>query len=114
MKKGILFLVAFLILGAVAQMFLAWWSLVVVAAGLAYFFQLPPLRAWGWGWLGAALLWGGLAWWLSQKNDHLLAQRIGMMFGGLPPIGLILITALFGSIFGGLGAVCGSLARRMY
>lgn len=113
MKKEALFLGTFLILGAVAQLFLAWWSIVVVAAALAYFFQLPPLRAWAWGWLGAALLWGGLAWWLSQNNDHLLAQKIGAMLGGLSPLLLVFITALFGSIFGGLGAVCGSLARKV-
>ena len=111
--RPILFAVFTLIAGYIAQQFLPWWVIAVIAGILSYIFDLKTGVSFWAGFVAAALVWGGYAGYLDFKNEGLLSARIGKLFGGLPNIVLILVTGIIGGIFGGLGALTGSLGRRL-
>jgi hypothetical protein len=92
--------------------YLPWWSLAI-AAFIVY--ALVPVNP-GWAFisafLGAFLLWGGMAWVISTNNDHILAHRISqVILKKDDPVTLTLITALIGAIVAGLAALSGRLFR---
>ncbi|GJM31820.1 MAG: hypothetical protein DHS20C18_08210 [Saprospiraceae bacterium] len=99
-----------IILGAIFQLFLPWWSLAIVAALLSLLAKLKPLTSFWSGLLAGMLLWGIYAAVLNYTNEGLLATKIGALFGG-PAIMVVAMTALFGGITAGLGALSGSLMR---
>lgn len=108
------YILALILLGTLLQYFLPWWSLPVAAFLLALWFPLLPGRAFMAGFLGAALVWGAYAGYISSLNDGILATRMGGLFGGMGPLMMVLATAVFGGLFGGLGAWAGSLARQAF
>lgn len=104
-----------IIVGAVLHQFLPWWS--IWCAGLVVGVFLPTkgaLRALAVGLLGGAILWGTYAAWLNLQNDGIMAERIGTLFGGLSPVSLLLVTALFGGLFGGLGTLTSYFAKTVF
>jgi len=95
------------ILGALVSLFLPWWSFVLVAFGVCFFLAKGTGSAFLAGFLGLFVLWGGYAFWLNQSNDGILAEKMGLLFGGLSPILMILVTAGLGAILGGLASWSG-------
>ena len=92
--------------------YLPWWSLAI-AAFIVY--ALVPVNP-GWAFisafLGAFLLWGGMAWVISTNNDHILAHRISqVILKKDDPVTLTLITALIGAIVAGFAGLSGRLLR---
>ena len=114
MKNFLFLLIAIIILGAVTQPFLPWWSIAVVAGVLAIFFSGRPALQFFAGFLGVALLWGAYAFFLDGKNGSLLSNQMGQVFNGLSGMGMIIVTALIGGFVGGFSAMTGSLGRRMF
>lgn len=114
MRFGLLVL-SIIIVGAGAQLFFPWWSLVVVACLLG---ALLPLRTgslnFGAGFLAGFLLWGLYAWYLSTLNEGILAARIGTLLGGLPGGLMPWVSGLFAAIVTALGALTGRLGRDFY
>lgn len=111
--KSLLFIISILILGFIGQQFLPWWSIVLIAALLSFLFSLRVSISFWIGFLAVALLWGGYAGYLSAMNEGILAARMGKVFGGINGTLLIIVTGILGGIFGGLGALTGSLGRRL-
>lgn len=111
--RAILFILFTILVAFVAQLFLPWWIITVIAGLLSFIFDLKVGVSFWAGFLAAALLWGGHASYLNALNEGLLAARIGKLLGGLNAVALIAITALIGGIFGGLGALAGSLGRQL-
>ncbi|MDX1943582.1 MAG: hypothetical protein SFU99_23650 [Saprospiraceae bacterium] len=109
----ILFTLFTLIAGFIAQQFLPWWMIAVIAGLLSYIFDLKTGVSFWAGFVAAALLWASYAGYLDYQNEGILSARIGKLFGGLPGAVLILLTGVVGGIFGGLGALTGSLGRRL-
>ena len=101
------------ILTIIAQMYLPWYVVVLIAAIVAYISKVGPGKSFLVGFLAIALVWGLYACILSAANDGILAGKIGQLFGGLSASLLILITAGVGGLVGGMGALTGSLARRL-
>jgi hypothetical protein len=92
--------------------YLPWWSLAI-AAFIVY--ALIPVKP-GWAFLsaflGAFLLWGGMAWVISANNDHILAHRISqVILKKDDPVMLTLITALIGAIVAGFAGLSGRMFR---
>ena len=112
--KFILYIIAIIILGYVCQVFLPWWSIVVVAIIIGTLTEKSGIRAFTIGFLGVALLWGIYATIINSQNDSILANRMGELLGDTSPISLILITALIGGLVGGMGALTGNLGRKMF
>lgn len=105
-----------ILLGAIAQGFLAWWSIVVVAAGVGLFFTYKySVVSFLAGFLAVAFLWGiAILILLITREPGLLSAQIGQLFKGLGTAGMIWVTILLGSLMGGLGAMTGTLGRKMF
>lgn len=107
-------IITIIILGGLAQLFLPWWSLVVVAFLVAYAFRLNGWQGFVCGFIGIFLLWGGYAFYLNQANESILASRMSDLFS-LPSgsISLLIVSALVGALLSGLAAATGGLARQL-
>ncbi|MBL7734911.1 MAG: hypothetical protein JNL51_05595 [Chitinophagaceae bacterium] len=100
--------------GFVCGLYLPWWSVGVAAFLAAVMIYQPPAKAFLTGALGIFLLWGVLSWIIDSQNQGLLSAKIARIL----PLGgssflLILLTSFIGSLVGGLGALSGSLLRRI-
>ncbi len=106
----LLSVIGIILFGFLAQLFLPWWSLMLVAAAVAFLTKVPPLAGFWSGLLAGIILWGIYAAVINSGNDGLLASKIGALFGG-PAMMVVFMTALWGGLTGALGALCGSLLR---
>lgn len=102
------------LLAGIAQVYFPWYSLLVVGLLLGVLAQPTPWRAFGYGLLGALLLWGGYAAWINWQNQGMLADRMGTLFGGMGPWTMVGVSALIGGLFGGLSVLTGNLGRRLF
>lgn len=100
------------LLSLVTGLYFPWWSLAIVAFLVSALVHQKAGRAFGAGFLAIFLLWGGLAFWMDLKNNHILSQRIAQLL----PLGgnswaLILLTATLGALVAGFSAMAGSYLR---
>lgn len=99
-------------LALVAGLFLPWWSVALVSFLVALMLPQHAGRSFLAAFISVMLLWGGLALWIDQANQHVLSQRMSNLF---PLHGntllLTLITALVGALLGGFAAMTGSTLR---
>lgn len=113
MKKFGLQTLIILVLGAIGQYFLPFWSIAVVAGVVGFFFKYENSAAsFAAGTAAVTLLWSSYAGFLNSANANQLADQIGQLF----KIGsgyLLPITGLIGGLLGGLGAQTGTLARKL-
>lgn len=94
---------------AVLQFFLPWWTLAIGAFAVAFLFDNKSFPAFAAGFLGVALLWLGVAAYISVVTDSILTTKLNQLL----PINSFVITALVGGLVGGLGALTGSLFRKL-
>lgn len=106
-------LITISILSYFSQSFGPWWTGVLVAFLVAAIVQLKPGSAFLAGFIGLGLAWGIAAGIADIENSGILSARIGEMLGGLPGWSLTPITALFGAILGGLGALSGASGMKL-
>lgn len=99
-------------LSFLAGLYLPWWSIALIAFGVALL--IPPGPGLGFlsGFLGIFLLWGLLAFWIDIKNQGILSGKISQLLplGGSSVL-LILVTALLGGLVGGFAAMAGGSLR---
>ena len=96
----------------IAGLYLSWWSLAIIAFVVAVLIHQRPIKAFFSGFLGLFLLWGGLAFWIDIKNDHILSKRVAeLMKLGQSSFAIILITAIIGALVAGFAALSGSYLR---
>ena len=101
-----------LLLAFVSGLYLPWWGIAIVALLVAAIVHQIAGKAFLSGFLGLFLLWGGLAFWIDMKNDHILSQKIAAILPlGGNSILLILVTALVGGLVAGFAALSGSFLR---
>lgn len=94
-------------------LYLPWWMIAPAAFIVAFLLRLKPLPAFFAGFLALFLLWGGLSYWISNANEHVLAHKISMLIlKSDNPYMLIFATAITGALVGGLGAITGSIMRK--
>lgn len=110
--KPFLLLVVILIAGMALHFFFPWYSIALAGmVGALLVPQSSAIKAFAWGTLAGALLWGVYAGYLNMQNGSVLAGRLGEMLGGLPAAGVVFLTTLLGSLYCGLGAIVGYFAR---
>ncbi|MCB9284242.1 MAG: hypothetical protein H6563_09235 [Lewinellaceae bacterium] len=104
-----------LLIGFAAQFFLPWWWVIAPIAFLIglIFYNTHSIYSFLAGFLAGLLLWWGMSYYLSTLNHDLLAGRMGQLFGGIPALGMELITGLLGGLLAGLGALTANLGRQM-
>lgn len=100
-------IILIIILAGISQMFLPWWSCVIVAFAVSAFTSKKAFEAFVSGFLGIFILWLAMATLIHFRNDFLLSERIAAMLS-LPTSHLLpLISGLVGGIAGGIGAWSG-------
>lgn len=103
------------LLSFIACLYLPWWSIAVVSFSLPLVIIQKPYMAFIAGFIALLLLWGGLAWWISTANDHLLAHKIAVLvIKADSPFLLIGLTALIGAVVAAFSALSGALLRRLF
>ncbi len=106
-----LFLIA--ILSFAACLFLPWWCIALVAFLVLAFIPQRPLLAFLCGFFAVGLLWAVLSFYISSKNEHLLAHKVSLLILNMDnPLFLIIITAFIGGLVAGMGALTASFMRR--
>jgi hypothetical protein len=110
--KIILAILLIAVLSFIAGLYMPWWSIAIVAFGVA----LLLIRHIGYGFLsgflGVFLLWSLLAFIIDVKNESILSHKIAQLFplGGSSAL-LILVTAFVGGLVAGFAAMAGSSLR---
>lgn len=113
MLKSIIGVLLIIVIGWFTQYLLPWWGICLVGILLGFLLNLSPLTSFSMGFLGAALLWGGLAGYMDSLNNGLLSAKMGQLLGNLPGAYLVFITAFVGALLGGLGSLIGKFSRDL-
>lgn len=111
--KFIISLVLTALLSFAACLYLPWWSIAIAAFIVAALIPQKPFKAFIAAFLALLLLWGGLSFWISNNNDHILAHKVSLLILKMDnPYLLILATALIGALVAGFAALSGSYLRK--
>jgi hypothetical protein len=103
------------LLSFAACLYLPWWMIAVAAFVVCVSVSQRPFVSFLAGFIALFLLWGGMAILISINNQHVLAHKVSMIIiRSDNPYLLILLTALVGGVVAGLGAISGSLFRRVF
>ena len=110
----LLFLGVLFVLLVVAVRYLPWWGIAIAAFLVSAAIPQKPGYSFLSGFLGVFLLWEVLAWWIDNKNNGILSQKIAVLIplGGSTVL-LIVITSLVGALVAGSAALAGCYARRL-
>ena len=96
-----------------AGIFSPWWTIAIVGFLAAMIIRLSPGLSFFAGFIANFVLWTAMAFWLSTKNDHLLAHKISLVILKIDnPALLILMSGLIGGLITGLGSLTGSLLAK--
>jgi hypothetical protein len=106
--KFVIQLIAIAAGSLVTQLFLPWWSMVLVA--LAFGYLLKSNQNFLAGFLAVALLWGSYAYMLDAGGAAPLAERVAAILTISKNL-LFLVTAVVGGLVAGLAALTGSLLK---
>lgn len=94
-------------------LFLPWWSIAIAAFIVAVLIPQKPGKSFLTGFVSLFLLWGWLSFWISNNNEHILAQKISQLILKMDnPYILILATALIAALVAGFAALAGSYLRK--
>jgi hypothetical protein len=111
--KFITSLILTALLSFAACLYLPWWSIAIAAFIIAALIPQHPGKAFLTGFLALLLLWGGLSFWISNNNEHLLAHKVSILILKMDnPYLLMLATALIGAVVAGFAALSGSFLRK--
>jgi len=111
--KFLVSVVLTIILSVAACLYLPWWSIAIAAFLVAVIVSQRPWASFLSGFTALFLLWGGLSYYLSSVNEHLLAHKISLLILKMDnPVLLVFVTAIIGALVGGFAALSGSFVRR--
>lgn len=114
MFKYILSILVTALLSFVCGLYLPWWGIAIAAFAVSAAIPQKPAYSFLSGFLGVFLLWEVLAWWIDNKNNGILSQKIAYIFGlDGSSLLLIIITSLIGALVAGFAALAGSYGRRI-
>jgi cell division protein FtsX len=111
--KSLINIVLILVLSAIAQLMLPWWSIALVAFVIGYFSCNSGWQAFFAGFLALLLLWGGYSFFIDKANEQILSSKIAQLFTLSSGYLLVLITAVVGSLVAGLAALSGRLVKEI-
>jgi hypothetical protein len=89
----------------VAQYFLPWWIMAIVAFASGYFFQNKGVASFLSGFLAVGLLWLIMAYRIDATTQSLLTEKINRIF----PLNVFILMVVVGGLVGGFAALTGSL-----
>lgn len=89
------------------------WMATFLAVFLGICIVRPPISTGIWmGFLSLLIIWFSLATFLDVRNDHLLSQQVGQVFGGVSGLLLAIMTGIIGGIGGALSGWLGASLRK--
>lgn len=87
----------------------------MVAFFVAIVIQQTPGMSFVTGFFALFFLWGGLSFWISNNNGHLLAHKISLLIFKADNLWLlILVAATIGALVAGFAAMTGSYLLKFY
>jgi hypothetical protein len=111
------FLVTILLIALVSFvscLYFPWWSIALVSLLVIVVIPQKPLSAFMAGFVSLLVLWSAMAFYISNKNDDILAHKISMIILKTDsPVSLILVTGLIGALVAGFAALAGSYMRKV-
>ncbi|MBK8519952.1 MAG: hypothetical protein IPL54_03425 [Chitinophagaceae bacterium] len=111
--KFFISLILTMLLSFAACLFLPWWSIAIAAFVVAALIPQKPFKAFLTGFVALFILWGGISFWISNNNDHILAHKVSQLLIKMDnPYLLVLTTALIGALVAGFSALAGSYLRK--
>ena len=111
--KFIISLILIAFLSFAACLYFPWWSVAIIAFLVTALIPQDSGKNFFTGFVALFLLWGGLSFWISNNNDHILAHKVSLIILKIDsPYLLIIVTAFIGGIVAGLAAVTGSFLRN--
>ncbi|MBA2250365.1 MAG: hypothetical protein H0W12_09255 [Chitinophagaceae bacterium] len=111
--KFIVSLILIILLSFCACLYLPWWSIAIVAFIVTALIPQGAGKSFLAGFIALFLLWGGLSYWISVNNHHLLAHRVSLLILKMDnPYLLMLVTSLIGALVAGFAALTGSFLRN--
>ena len=114
MLKYILSILVTALMAFVTGLYLPWWGIAIAAFLVSAAIPQKPGFSFFSGFLGVFLLWEILAWWIDNKNNGILSQKIATLIplGGSSVL-LIVITSIIGALVAGFAALAGTYLRRL-
>ena len=117
MKKNLINFTMTLIIAIILSQFLPWWHVMVAGFVSALFFSLKRIAVFFIPFLAIFSFWVSYAFWLSNANDFILAQKIAVLLPlGGSWLALLVVTGLVGGLAAGvsalLGKQCSLLVKR--
>ena len=102
-----------LVISAMVQAFLPWWSIAVVGLGIGFVAKNTALQSFLMGFLAQFAIWFGYALWIHISEEGRMATVMADVLGGkLPPFALVVVTGLIGGLVCGLSSLTGGLLRK--
>ena len=77
--KFIISLILIILLSFTACLYFPWWSIAVAAFIVTAIIPQSGLMSFITGFFALFILWGGLSFWISNNNDHILAHKISVL-----------------------------------
>lgn len=91
-------------------LFLPWWSIAIAGFLTGFFIPQHKVLSFISAFLGVFILWGAMAFYISNSNDHILARKIAILVIKKDnPLLLILLSALIGGLTTGLSSLTARL-----
>jgi hypothetical protein len=111
--KFLISLLLIALLSFATCLYLPWWTIAITAFVVAVVIPQRPGKSFLAGFLALFFLWGALSYWISAKNENLLAHKVSLLIlKADSPYMLILASALIGGLVAGLAALSGSFLRN--
>lgn len=99
---------------AIGLFTLPWYSYIITSLIVAFVIPQKPSKAFLSGFLSVTILWLINMIIIDAKNEHILSQKMAHMFMLNGKSGLLIaISAILAGLLSGLGALTGSLGRKV-
>ena len=107
--KFLIQILVILIISSLLQFFLPWWSMAVGTFAVGYAFANSGLKSFFAGFIGIALLWFALAFYIDSATQSLLTEKVARLFPTRTVPLLFVLTSVIGGLVGGLASLTGSI-----
>jgi hypothetical protein len=111
MKSFLITTITIIIASIIIMTFTPWWVVAIIGFIVALASGVRPVSAFLSGLVAVFLVWVIAAVIADSGNQISVAEMMSEVIGGLPPIGVIIVTGLLGGIVAGFGAMTGALTR---
>ena len=106
-------IITVIVISAILENFLPWWVIAPVSFGVTYLFRLKWHQAFLAGFAGLFILWGGMAFFIDSSNEHILSNRVSVLFfKSVKPFVVVIMTGLIGGLVAGFAGMAGGLLGK--